>query len=332
MRSLTRLVRPALAAAIIVAALSLTPIAASAQTYPAHPIRLIVGFPPGGINDLVARIVGQSVSDGLGQPIVIENRPGAGGTIGANTVAKANPDGYTLLVGSVSNLAMAPSQYKDLPYDPIKDFAPVALLAASPNILVVPNDFPIHSVLDLIALAKKQPGSITYASAGNGTSNHLTVELLKTMAGIDLVHVPYRGDAPGMTEVLAGRIQLMFPTLPVALPQIKAGALRAIAVSSPKRSGLIPEIPTVAESGNLSEFAVSVWVGILAPAGTNPEIVGKLNAEIRKALASSVVREQLEAQGTESATAAEPKDFALYLAAETKKWGEVAKSSGIIPN
>jgi tripartite-type tricarboxylate transporter receptor subunit TctC len=332
MRFLTRLARPALAAAITVAALSSALIAASAQTYPTHPIRLIVGFPPGGINDLVARIVGQSVSDSLGQPIVIENRPGAGGTIGANAVAKASPDGYTLLLGSVSNLAMAPSQYKDLPYDPIKDFAPVALVAASPNILVVPNDSPIHSVQDLIALAKKLPGKITYASAGNGTSNHLTVELLKTMAGIDLVHVPYRGDAPGMTEVLAGRIQMMFPTLPVALPQIRAGQLRAIAVSSPKRSELIPEIPTVAESGNLPEFAVSVWVGILAPAGTSAEIVGKLNAEIRKALASSAVREQLERQGTEPATAAEPKDFALYLAAETKKWGEVAKSSGITPN
>lgn len=297
-----------------------------------RPIRLIVGFPPGGINDLVARIVGQSVSESLGQPIVIENRPGAGGTIGANAVAKADPDGYTLLVGSVSNLAMAPSQYKNLAYDPIKDFAPVSLVAASPNIMVVPNDSPIHSVPDLIALAKKQPGSMNYASAGNGTSNHLTVELLKTMAGIDLVHVPYRGDAPGMTDVLAGRIQMMFPTLPVALPQIKAGQLRAIAVSSPKRSDLVPEIPTVAESGNLPEFAVSVWVGILAPAGTSPEIVSRLNVEIRKALASTAVREQLGAQGTEPATAGEPKDFGLYLAAETKKWSEVAKAAGITPN
>jgi tripartite-type tricarboxylate transporter receptor subunit TctC len=327
-RSLTRLVQLALAVAV----LSLGPIAARAETYPDRPIRLIVGFPPGGINDLVARIVGQSVSDSLGQPIVIENRPGAGGTIGANTVAKANPDGYTLLLGSVSNLAMAPSQYKNLPYDPIKDFAPVALVAASPNIMVVPNDSPIHSVLDLIALAKKSPGSISYASAGNGTSNHLTVELLKTMAGIDLVHVPYRGDAPGMTDVLAGRIQMMFPTLPVALPQIKAGSLRAIAVSSPKRSILAPEIPTVAESGHLPEFAVSVWVGILAPAGTSPEIVGRLNAEIRKALSSTAVREQLAAQGTEPAAAGEPKEFSVYLAAETKKWSEVAKSSGITPN
>lgn len=332
MRSIMRLTQLALAATIGVAALSLMPLAADAQTYPVRPIRLIVGFPPGGINDLVARIVGQSVSESLGQPIVIENRPGAGGTIGANAVAKADPDGYTLLVGSVSNLAMAPSQYKNLAYDPIKDFAPVSLVAASPNIMVVPNDSPIHSVPDLIALAKKQPGGMNYASAGNGTSNHLTVELLKTMAGIDLVHVPYRGDAPGMTDVLAGRIQMMFPTLPVALPQIKAGQLRAIAVSSPKRSDLVPEIPTVAESGNLPEFAVSVWVGILAPAGTSPEIVSRLNVEIRKALASTAVREQLGAQGTEPATAGEPKDFGLYLAAETKKWSEVAKAAGITPN
>lgn len=332
MRCLVRPIQLALAAAISLAALSLMPISASAQTYPVRPIRLIVGFPPGGINDLVARIVGQSVSESLGQPIVIENRPGAGGTIGANAVAKADPDGYTLLLASVSNLAMAPSQYKSLAYDPIKDFAPVALVAASPNIMVVPNDFPIRSVPDLIALAKKQPGSMNYASAGNGTSNHLTVELLKTMAGIDLVHVPYRGDAPGMTDVLAGRIQMMFPTLPVALPQIKAGALRAIAVSSPKRSELVPDIPTVAESGSLPEFSVSVWVGILAPAGTSPEIVSKLNAEIHKALASSAVREQLAAQGTEPAAAADPKTFGLYLASETKKWSEVAKAAGITPN
>lgn len=332
MRCLVRPIQLALAAAISLAALSLMPISASAQTYPVRPIRLIVGFPPGGINDLVARIVGQSVSESLGQPIVIENRPGAGGTIGANAVAKADPDGYTLLLASVSNLAMAPSQYKSLAYDPIKDFAPVALVAASPNIMVVPNDSPIRSVPDLIALAKKQPGSMNYASAGNGTSNHLTVELLKTMAGIDLVHVPYRGDAPGMTDVLAGRIQMMFPTLPVALPQIKAGALRAIAVSSPKRSELVPDIPTVAESGSLPEFSVSVWVGILAPAGTSPEIVSKLNAEIHKALASSAVREQLAAQGTEPAAAADPKTFGLYLASETKKWSEVAKAAGITPN
>lgn len=332
MRCLVRPIQLALAAAISLAALSLMPISASAQTYPVRPIRLIVGFPPGGINDLVARIVGQSVSESLGQPIVIENRPGAGGTIGANAVAKADPDGYTLLLASVSNLAMAPSQYKSLAYDPIKDFAPVALVAASPNIMVVPNNSPIRSVPDLIALAKKQPGSMNYASAGNGTSNHLTVELLKTMAGIDLVHVPYRGDAPGMTDVLAGRIQMMFPTLPVALPQIKAGALRAIAVSSPKRSELVPDIPTVAESGSLPEFSVSVWVGILAPAGTSPEIVSKLNTEIHKALASNAVREQLAAQGTEPAAAADPKTFGLYLASETKKWSEVAKAAGITPN
>jgi len=332
MRSIMRFVELTLVVAVGVTAIALTTVAASAQGYPVRPIRLVVGFPPGGINDLVARIVGQSVSESLGQPVVIENRPGAGGTIGAAAVAKAEPDGYTLLLASVSNLAMAPSQYKSLPYDPNKDFAPVALVAASPNILVVPNDSSIRTVPDLIALAKKQPGTLNYASAGNGTSNHLTVELLKTMAGIDLVHVPYRGDAPGLTDVLAGRIQMMSPTMPVALPQIKAGAVRAIAVSSPKRSDLMPEVPTVAESAGLTEFSVSVWVGILAPPGTSPEIVNKLNVEINKALASSSVREQLAAQGTEPAAANDPKAFAAYLAAETRKWSEVAKTAGIVPN
>jgi tripartite-type tricarboxylate transporter receptor subunit TctC len=320
-------------AAFFLFALASSPFGAvHAQSFPARTVSLIVPYAPGGLPDTIARTVGQKLSEKWGQPVVIENRPGAGGTIGAGWVAKAAPDGYTLLLGSVSNLAMAPSQYKNLPYDPIKDLAPVALVAASPNILVVPNDSPIHSVADLIAQAKKQPGGISYASAGNGTSNHLTVELLKTMAGVDLVHVPYRGDAPGLTDVLAGRIQMMFPTLPVALPQIKSGSLRAIAVSSPKRSILVPDIPTVAESGLLPQFAVSVWVGILAPAGTSPEIVDKLNAEIRKSLASPAVREQLEAQGTEPAAAGEPKDFGVYLADETRKWSEVAKTSGIIAN
>ena len=332
MRFVVQFLRLALVAICSFATLSLTSIAASAEDYPTRPIRLIVGFPPGGINDIVARIVAQSLSESLGQSVVVENRAGAGGTIGANVVAKAEPDGYTLLLASVSNLAMAPSLYKDLPYDPIKDFSPVALVAASPNILVVPNDSPIHSVADLIALAKKQPGSINYASAGIGTSNHLTVEFLKTTAGIDLVHVPYRGDTPGITDVLAGRIQMMFPTLPVALPHIKAGKLRAVAVSSSKRSELVPDVPTVAESGNLPDFAVSVWVGIMAPAKTSPEIVNKLSAEIGKALASSTVRKQLLAQGTEPAASTDAKFFEQYLAAEVKKWSDVAKAAGVTPN
>ncbi len=203
---------------------------AQAASYPDRPIHLIVGFPPGGINDIVARLIGQKLSESLGKPVVVENRAGAGGTIGADVVAKAAPDGYTLLLGSVSNLAMAPSQYKSLPYDPNKSFAPIARVAASPNILVVNPSFPVHTVKDLIALAKAKPGTINYASAGNGTSNHLTVEMLKVMAGIDLVHVPYRGDSPGIAAVLANDVPMMFPTLPVALPFIKSGQLRAVAV------------------------------------------------------------------------------------------------------
>ena len=327
MQSLTQIVR----FAMIATTLSCVSMAASAESYPDRPIRLIVGFPPGGINDIVARIVGQKVSESLGQPVIVENRPGAGGTIGADAVARAKPDGYTLLLGSVSNLAMAPSQYKNLPFNPIKDFTPVALVAASPNILVVPLDSPVQSVKELITLAKKNPGSITYASAGNGTSNHLTVELLKTMTGIDLVHVPYKGDTPGITDLLAGRVQMMFPTLPVALPHIKAGKLRAIAVSSSKRSVLVPNIPTVAEAGDLPGFAVSVWVGILAPAGTPNEIVSRLNAEIIKALGVVSVRERLAQQGTESAGGT-PEEFSAYLVSETAKWSAVAKTAGITPN
>src|SRR5674476_1458098 len=243
MRYMLQIARLAMAAACLTAA----PMVAVAQPYPSRPIHLIVGFPPGGINDIVARIVGQRMSEGLGQAVVVENRSGAGGTIGADWVSKAKPDGYTCLLGSVSNLAMAPSLYGSLPYDPTKDFTPVALVAAAPNIMVVYPDFPVHSVKDLIALAKQKPGTINYASAGIGTSNHLTVELLKVMADIDLVHVPYKGDAPAITAVLANQVPMMFPTLPVALPYIKSGKLRAIAVSSAKRSALLPEVPTVAE-------------------------------------------------------------------------------------
>jgi tripartite-type tricarboxylate transporter receptor subunit TctC len=303
---------------------------ATAQTYPSRPIHLVVGFPPGGINDIVARIIGQKISEDLGQSIVVENRAGAGGTIGADVVARAKPDGYMLLLGSVSNLAMAASLYKDLPYDSTKDFTAVALVAASPNILVVHPDFPVHSVKDLIALAKQKPGTINYASAGIGTSNHLTVELLKVMAGIDLVHVPYKGDTPAITAVLAGQVPMMFPTLPVALSYIKAGKLRAIAVSSSKRSPLLPEVPTVAVSGGLPTFAVSIWVGVVAPSGTPKQIVEKLNAAIRHAVDMPEFREHLEALGAEPA-AGTPEEFSAYIASETAQWLKVARAAKIAP-
>jgi tripartite-type tricarboxylate transporter receptor subunit TctC len=326
MRHLLQIARLAMAAATLTAA----PMVAAAQTYPNSPIHLVVGFPPGGINDIVARIIGPKITASLGQTVVVENRAGAGGTIGADWVARSKPDGYTLLLGSVSNLAMAPSLYKSLTYDPTKDFSPVALVAASPNILVVHPDFPVQSVKDLIALAKQKPGTINYASAGIGTSNHLTVELLKVMADIDLVHVPYKGDAPAITAVLAGQVPMMFPTLPVALPYIKAGKLRAIAVSSSKRSPLLPEVPTVAESGGLPEFAVSIWVGVVAPPGTSKEIVDKLNAAIRQAVDLPDIREHLEALGAEPA-AGTPEEFSAYIASETAQWLKVARAAKITP-
>jgi tripartite-type tricarboxylate transporter receptor subunit TctC len=326
MRYLLQIARLAMAAACLTTA----PMIAAAQPYPSRPIHLVVGFPPGGINDIVARIVGQKMSESLGQAVVVENRAGAGGTIGADWVSKAKPDGYTLLLGSVSNLAMAPSLYGSLPYDPTKDFSPVALVAAAPNIMVVHPDFPVHSVKDLIALAKQKPGTINYASAGVGTSNHLTVELLKVMAGIDIVHVPFRGDAPAITAVLAGQVPMMFPTLPVALPYIKSGKLRAVAVSSATRSALLPDVPTVAESGGLPEFAVSIWVGIVAPPGTPKEIVDKLNAEVRKAVALPEIREHLAALGADPAEDT-PEQFSSFIASETAQWLKVARAAKLKP-
>jgi len=326
MRYLSHIAKLAIAAACLITA----PMFAAAQPYPNRPIHLVVGFPPGGINDIVARIVGQKMSESLGQPVIVENRGGAGGTIGADWVSKATSDGYTLLLGSVSNLAMAPSLYASLPYDPTKDFTPVGLVAAAPNIMVVNPDFPVHSVKDLIELAKQKPGTIDYASAGIGTSNHLTVELLKVMADIDIVHVPFRGDGPAIAAVLAGQVPMQFPTLPVALPYIKSGKLRAVAVSSATRSPLLPEVPTVAESGGLPEFAVSIWVGIVAPPGTPKEIVDRLNAEIRKAVALPDIREHLAALGADPASDT-PEQFSAYIAAETAQWLKVARAAKIKP-
>jgi len=304
---------------------------ASADEYPSRTIHLVVGFPPGGINDIVARLIAPKVSETLGQTVIVENRPGAGGTIGAEHVAKAEPDGYTLLLGSVSNLAMASALYKSLPYDASRDFAPVALVAASPNIMVVNPAFPVHTLKDLIKLAKEKPGTINYASAGIGTSNHLTVELLKVMTGIDIVHVPFKGDTPAVTAVLANQVPMMFPTLPVALPYIKSGKLRAVAVSSAKRSKLLPDVPTVAESADLPRFAVSVWVGVVAPPKTPQPIVDKLNSAIRKAAEATDTRQRLATLGVEPATDT-PAEFGAYIAAETKQWTKVARSAHISPN
>jgi tripartite-type tricarboxylate transporter receptor subunit TctC len=298
----------------------------AAQTYPTRPIRLIVAFPPGGINDIAARLMGQKLSPILGQPIVIENRTGASGTIGADIAAKSPPDGYTLLLGSVSNIAMAPGQHPHLPYDPTKDFAPIALVAAAPNVLVVHPSFPVDTVEGLIAMAKKKPGELNYASAGEGSSNHLTGELFKSLAGVDIVHIPYKGDAPAIADVVAGHVPMIFAALPPALPFIQDGKLRAIAVSSEKRSSFLPEVPTVAQSGDLPTFAVSVWVGILAPAGTPAAIVERLNGAIAEALRQNDTLERLKLLGVE-ADYRGPDAFGAYLRAEIVKWTAVGRKT-----
>lgn len=302
----------------------------AAEDYPQRPIQLVVGYPPGGINDIAARIVAERLTSSLGQPVIVENQAGAGGTMGANRVAKAKPDGYTLLMGTVSNIIIAPSQYKALPYDPIKDFAPIARVAASPNILSVNPEFPVNSLKDLVALAKQKPSAISYASAGVGGTSHLTMELIKSLTAINLVHVPYKGDGPASFSVIAGEVPVAFSTLATALPHIKAGKLRPIGVSSAKRSSLLRDVPTISESSGLGGFDLDVWVGVFAPSGTPKDIVDKLNAEIMKITQLPAVRERFLALGAEPADNTS-EQFAAYIRSEMTKWSRAAAVAGIKP-
>jgi len=300
--------------------------ASSAQGYPDHAIRLVVPFPAGGTTDILARAAAQKLTESLGKSVVVDNRPGAGGNIGADLVAKSPPDGYTLLMGTVGTHAINPSLYAKMPYDHVKDFVPVVLVAGVPNVLVVNPSLPVNSVADLIKLAKSKPGSINFASSGNGTSIHLSGELFKTMAGVDMTHVPYKGSAPALTDLMGGQVQVMFDNLPSSLPHIKAGKLRAIAVTSLKRAPALPDVPTISESG-LPGFEASSWFGILAPAGTPPAIVTRLNTEINKWLQTPEAKEQLLAQGAQAAGGT-PEQFAAHIRAETDKWAKVVKASG----
>jgi tripartite-type tricarboxylate transporter receptor subunit TctC len=297
-----------------------------AQGYPNHVIRLVVPFPPGGTTDILARAVAQKLTEAMGQSVVVDNRPGAGGNIGADVVAKSAPDGYTLLMGTVGTHAINPSLYARMPYDHVKDFVPVVLVAGVPNVLVVNPSLPVNSVADLIKLAKAKPGSINFASSGNGTSIHLSGELFKTMAGVDMTHVPYKGSAPALTDLISGQVQVMFDNLPSSLPQIKAGKLRAIAVTSLKRAPALPDVPTISESG-LPGFEASSWFGVLAPAGTPPAVVTRLNTEVNKWLQTPEAKEQLLAQGAQAAGGT-PEQFAAFIRSETEKWAKVVKASG----
>jgi len=297
-----------------------------APAYPAKPIRLVVPFPPGGATDILARDVAQKLTEAWGQSVVVDNRPGAGGNIGAELVAHASPDGYTLLMGTVGTHAINASLYAKMPYDHIRDFAPVILVAGVPNVLVVNPALPVNSVAELIAYAKANPGKLNFASSGNGTSIHLSGELFKVMAGVQMTHVPYKGSAPAVQDLISGQVQLMFDNLPPSLPQIKAGKLRALAVTSATRAPALPDVPTMAEAG-LPGFEASSWFGVLAPAGTPPAIVAKLNAEIAKWLATPEAKERLSKQGA-NAAGGSPEDFVKHIAAETAKWAKVVKDSG----
>jgi len=300
---------------------------ARAEDYPGHPIRLIVPFAPGGGNDTVARLVGDSLGKRLGQPIVIDNRPGAGGVVGAEAAAKAAPDGYTLFLGGVGSHAINPNLHKDLSYDPIRDFAPITLLASAPLILVVHPSVPAQSVQQLVALAKSQPGKLDYASNGNGSSSHLAAVMFSSMAGVDMVHVPYKGLSPALTDLLAGRDQLMFSSVVAILPHVRAGKLRALAVTSRMRMALLPDIPTLAESG-VPGYETSSWYGILAPAGTPPQVVRRLHDEIVKVLAQDDVRKALAQEGAE-AVGDTPEEFAAFIRAEKERLGAVIRNGKV---
>ncbi len=309
------------------AALSLAgPGDAQAQAYPAKPLRLIVPVAPGGPTDIVARIVAQELGETLGRAVVVENRAGAGGLIGTEAAAKAAPDGYTLLVGHIGTFGTNPSLYAKLPYDPIEDFVPVTQLVRLTNILCVHPSLPVGSVRDLVGLARSQPGKLNYASSGNGTSQHLFMELFKSMAGVDIVNVTYKGSAPALIDVIGGQVPVMFDGISSALPHIKAEKLRPLAVSSASRSPIVPEVPTVAEAG-IAGFEANSWLGVLAPRGTPAEIVGLLNRELAKIVQTPQVKQNLLGKGAESVGGTQP-EFAAFIRAEIEKWARVIKLTG----
>jgi tripartite-type tricarboxylate transporter receptor subunit TctC len=302
--------------------------AAAADTYPSRPLRFIVPFPPGGGNDIVGRIVAARLGEGLGQQVVVDNRGGAGGTLGTDMTAKAPADGYTILVNNIS-LAVNHTLFKKLPYDTLKDLAPVGLIGRQPNIVVVHPGVPAKSIRDLLELARAKPGELNYGSGGVGTASHLATEMLKLMAKVDLVHVPYKGLGPALTDLMGGRVHVIISTMASALPHMKSGKLRPLAVTTARRSSFFPEVPTMNEGG-VTGYEFSTWYGLLVPARTPRAIVERLNAETRKALTSSFVTEQFLTQGLEPAPSS-PHEFGAYLQSEVVKWAKVVKASGATP-
>jgi tripartite-type tricarboxylate transporter receptor subunit TctC len=316
---------PWLACALLLLALNGT--VAGAQTaYPNKPIRLLIGYPPGGATDIVARILAQKLGERLGQPVVVDNLPGAGGIIATDKVAKAAPDGYTLVLANTAH-GINPSLYKSLPYDAVASFAPVIKVADLTLVLVVNPAFPARSVGELIALARARPGELHYASSGVGQSLHLAGELLKSMAGVDIVHVPYKGSAPARADLLAGQVEMMFESAIGVLPFVQAGRLRALGVSGAQRSPALPDVPTLAEAG-VAGYEASGWLGILAPAGTPPGIVASLNADLNAVLRQADMSAQLARNGADVA-GGPPDQFAAFVAAEIAKWAKVVRATGL---
>jgi tripartite-type tricarboxylate transporter receptor subunit TctC len=300
---------------------------AFAQAYPNKSVKIIVGFPPGGGTDVVARVIAQKLTEWWGQPVTIENRAGATGTIGADYVAKSAPDGYTLIMGHVNSTGLAPNLFPKLPYDPIKDFAAVAYVGYVPNVLAVHPSIPAKSVKELVALLKANPGKFNYASSGNGSTQHIAGEVFKQLTGTSIVHVPYKGSGDAIQDLLAGVVAMNFDTMPPVMPHIQAGKLRGLAISTPKRLAQLPDVPTFAEEG-ITGFDVTNWYGVMAPAGTPREIVNKLTADINKAMQVPEVRARLEGVGTQlrEMSAAE---FDAFMKAEVAKYAKIIKDTGV---
>ncbi len=315
-------------AAIATAVACLTMTGVSAQGYPSKPIRLVIPSSPGGGTDIVGRIVGHKLTELLGQQVIVDNRAGAGTRIGNEMVAKSPPDGYTLLMG-LSTLAIIPAVYKSVSYDALRDLAPISQAVSVPNVLVVHPSLPVRSVKALIALAKRRPNELTAGSAGTGTSPHLSLELFKTMAAIDLVHVPYKGSGPGMVGLVSGEVAVFVPSLPSAMPHIKTERVRPLGVTTATRADTLPDVPTIAEAG-VAGYEATQWFGVLAPGGTPRPIIDRLHKEITVALKSADVRKQLSTEGAQIVSST-PEQFAAYLRSETEKWARVVKAAGITP-
>ena len=300
-------------------------LAANAQSFPTKPIKVVVPFPAGGTVDFFARVVSTKLSESLGQPVLVENRAGAGGNIAVEAVVKSPADGYTLLMGS-EIVAINTSLYSRLSYDPIKDLTPITLVGTVPNILIVNPALPANSVKELIALATKTPGKISFASTGQGTSSHLSSELFKLMANVDITHIPYKGGPPAVADLIGGQVNMMFINMPTGIGHVKSGKARILAVSSLRRVSQLPEVPTVDQAG-LKGYDTQAWSGLYAPAGTPPEVIAKLNAEVVKILKMPAVREQLAAQGAEP-VGDSPEEFARFMRDEIAKWAKLIKISG----